>query len=312
MKSAFVNDQKQLIVGERPKPTPKAHELLVKVHATSVNPSDWKMQERFSKFGLSYYAGADFSGVVEEVGDKVSKFKKGDAVFAQKGPGGGTASEYLTIHENHVVRKPDRVSLEEAAGVPTAAITAWHGLVTYGKLKARQKVLIIGASGGVGSYAVQIAKALGAKVAAVSGPDNLEFVKELGADHVIDYTKNRVVKDRSLFGHFDLILDMISNEHYKDFFPLLKKRGEYVTSVTTLRNFTGKLKGKFSFWSKKATVILIPTRGLKQLNEISELVEKGKLITPIQRVFPLDEITEAYELSKSGRVSGKIIIKVHS
>ncbi|MBS7528921.1 NAD(P)-dependent alcohol dehydrogenase [Hazenella sp. IB182353] len=312
MKSAFLNKDKQLVVDFRSKPKPKSHELLIKVHATSVNPSDWKQMKNFAKLGLSYHAGADFSGVVEEVGEKVTRFKKGDAVFAHKGPGGGAASEYLTVHENHVLSVPDNVSLDHAAGVPTAAITAWHGLITYGNLKPGHKVLIIGASGGVGSYAIQIAKAFDAEVTGVSSGESIEMVKQLGADHVIDYKKNNVVKEERLFGEFDLILDMVSIGHYKEYFPLLAPKGQYVTSVTTKQNFMGKLKGLFSFGRKKANVIFVPTRGLEQLKEIRKLMEKGQIVTPVHDTFTLDDINQAYDLSKSGGVNGKIIIQMVS
>ncbi|SFS95549.1 NAD(P)-dependent alcohol dehydrogenase [Marininema halotolerans] len=309
MKAAFVDGNKQLVVGNKPKPKPKSHELLVKVQATSVNPSDWKMQKTFSKLGLSYRPGADFSGVVEEVGSKVTQFKKGDAVFSMKGPGGGTASEYLTVHEKRVVKKPDSVSFQQAAGVPTAGITAWHGLTTYGQLQPGQKVLIVGASGGMGTFAVQMAKALGAEVTGVCSTRNVDLVKELGADAVIDYTKGSVI-DPALFGQFDLILDTVTTDGYKKYFPLLTKKGVYVTSVTTAHNFMGKIKGFFSFGGKRATVILVPSLGIKQLQEISQLMAQGKLQTHIGEVFTLDKIKEAFELSKTGRTRGKIVIQV--
>ncbi|WP_258840409.1 NAD(P)-dependent alcohol dehydrogenase [Mechercharimyces sp. CAU 1602] len=306
-----MDKNKSLVVGEKPKPRPKSNEVLVKVYATSVNPADWKMEKTMSKLGLPYRVGSDFSGVVDEVGEKVTLLQPGDAVFALRGPGSGCASEYLTVHEKNVVKKPDEVSFEEAAGVPTAGITAWHGLTTYGNVQPGQKVLIIGASGGIGTYAVQMAKALGAEVTGVCSTNNVELVKNLGADHVIDYRQDRVI-DRRLFSKFDLILDTVATNEYKEYFPLLTQAGLYVTPVTTLRHFIGKLKGYMLRQRKRATVIFIPTRGVKQLMEISNLMSQGHVKTLIEHVFTLEDINQAFDLSKTGRARGKIIVRIHS
>ncbi|MDM4719303.1 NAD(P)-dependent alcohol dehydrogenase [Micromonospora sp. WMMA1363] len=309
MRAAFLEKGRGLIVGERPRPRPKANELLIKVHATCVNPSDWKWLRTMSRLGLQYKPGADFSGVVEAVGAKVTSCQVGDPVFALRGPGKGCASEYLAVPAGQVIKKPDDVSHEQAAGVPTAGITAWHGLTTYGKLTPGQKVLVVGASGGIGTFAVQMAKALGAEVVGVCSTRNVELVKSLGADHVIDYTKERVIAPAS-HGPFDLILDTVGNEDYKAYFSILTERGLFVSTVPSLRNLTGKLKGYVSTGGRRATFVLVPTRGLKQLKQISALMEQQKVSTYIGDTFSLDEINRAYDLSASGRSRGKIIIRV--
>jgi len=201
MKAVYINkfgSRDVLVYGERPKPIPKSDAVLIKVHAACVNPRDWLLREGiyFGRYVVGQFPvilGSDVSGVVESVGSKVQRFKVGDEVYAMQshlGKMGGYA-EYISVIESAVGIKPSNMTHEEAAAVPVAALTGWQALIKDAKIKKGDKVLIIGASGGVGTYGVQIAKAFGASVTGVCSTANVELVKSLGADRVIDYKKEK-------------------------------------------------------------------------------------------------------------------------
>lgn len=302
MKAIQINeygDENVLEYTDVERPEPKANEILVKIKAASVNPIDWKIRDgRGEKFGmkLPLTLGADLAGTVEEVGDKVSKFKTGDEVYGKILT--GCYAEYVIVKENEIGRKPNHINFEEAASIPMGALTSWQAIFDTAKLSSGQKILIHAAAGGVGSMAVQLAKAKGAYVIGTASARNKDFVKELGADEFIDYTSTNfedVVHD------LDVVYDTIGGDTHKRSFRVLKEDGFIVSLVEKpseemLQKY--KVKGK----------VIASVPNPKQLDEITELVEEGKIKTHIEKSFPLSEAKEAQKLSKKGHTRGKIIL----
>ena len=303
------------------KPEPEGKQLLIRVKAAAVNPLDWHYMRGspyIMRLGSGIGApkdprlGVDFSGIVEAVGDDVIGFEPGDAVF---GGMSGAFGEYVLMEEDwSVVRKPDSVSFEEAAAVPIAAITALQALRDAANVQAGQKVLINGASGGVGTYAVQIAKSMGAEVHGVCSTRNVEMVRSLGADHVVDYkTANYLEGDET----YDVIIDNVGNH------SLLSNRR--VMSDDGILVIVGGMPGDWlgPLMRPLGALIVSPFVGqqfspfLAQLNKadmqfLANLMEEGTLSSAIDRRFSLEEVPEAIRYSESGRARGKIIIAVDS
>jgi NADPH:quinone reductase-like Zn-dependent oxidoreductase len=305
--------------GEFEKPAPRDDEVLVKVYATSVNYGNVA-----SVSGKPFIArlstglmkpkclnpGSDVAGRVETVGKNVTKFKAGDEVFGDNLPGGaGTYAEYVCVPEKELALKPANVSFEEAAAAPQAALVALQGLRNVGKIQAGQKVLITGASGGNGTYAVQIAKALGAEVTAVCSTRNIELVRSLGADHVVDYSK----EDFSQNGErYDLIIAMGGYRPLKDYERALSLDGTFVWAG-------GQLKGLFEtmLWGARASrkgnktlTHLSHQSNQEDLVYIAELMEAGKVKSVIGRRFSLEETAEAFRYYQAGHMQGKVVITV--
>jgi NADPH:quinone reductase-like Zn-dependent oxidoreductase len=301
------------------KPVPTDNEVLVKIRAASVNPLDWhylRGSPYFLRLGSGIgkpkdtRLGVDFSGTVEAVGDGVTQFKPGDEVF---GGGTGAFAEYVMIPEGRsLVHKPDGVTFEQAAALPIAALTALQALRDKGQLKAGQKVLINGASGGVGTYAVQIAKAMGAEVHGVCSTRNVELVRSLGADHVFDYRNEDYTESGQAF---DLIVDMVGNH------SLLKNRR--VLSDDGILVIVGGPKGNWIAPLKRpiAAMILSPfvdqefklflaTFNKADLKELAGYVRSRTVRPVIDQRFTLGEVPDAIRYSEAGRARGKIIINV--
>ena len=300
-------------------PEPLAHQILVRVKAAAVNPVDWHYM-RGSPYIMRLMTGigapndqgmgTDFAGIVEKVGSDVTKFKIGDAVF---GGGGGPFAEYVLANASKsVAHKPTDVSFEQSAAMPIAALTALQALRDKGQLKAGQKVLINGASGGVGTYAVQIAKSFGAEVHGVSSGRNIEMVTLLGADHMFNYKTESYIESEE---RYDLIVDMISNHSISDNLKVLKKQGRMVIVGGGKGNWIGPLMP-----SIKAVVMnnfvdqelqqFVAQFNSKDLESLAELMRQGQLSSVIDRRYSLDEIQDAISYSESGRAKGKIIITI--
>lgn len=303
--------------------------VLVRVHASSVNPVDWKLRKGLLsalwKLRFPVIWGCDVSGVVEKTGGAVTLFKPGDHVYGFKHGHvaktyRGTYAEYAVVPENALARKPARLTHEEAAAIPLTALAAWQALVDLGRLQAGQRVLIHAASGGVGVLAVQVAKALGAYVAATAGTRNQDFLRELGADLPIDYTRERI--EEKLSG-YDLVLDGVGSTVWASSLHVLRRGGRLVTLTVPIPD---KPAGKLRFFStaiagvsrgsmrallggKRLLPLSVKPRG-GELEKINALIEAGKLHPVIEKVFPLEEIAEAHCLSESGHVRGKIVVKV--
>ena len=300
---------------------PEDHQVLIKVRAASANPLDWHYMRGtpyLMRMDTGWRApksprlGADVAGVVVEVGKDVTRFKPGDEVF---GTGGGTFAEYVRSSESKVVRKPAGLTFEQAAAIPVAALTALQGLRDKGHLHAGQKVLINGASGGVGTFAVQIAKALGAEVTGVCSTRNLELVRSLGADHVVDYTSEDVTQGAE---RYDVILDNVGTRPLLDFRRVMKPDGIFVIVGGGGPN-DGKLIGPMArplqglllapFVSQQFVMLLADIND-KDLQFISDLIVARKLTPVIDRIYTLSEVPAAIRYLEEGHARGKVIITV--
>lgn len=301
------------------KPTPKDNQVLVKVHAASANPLDWHYMR-----GAPFLArldgglqkpknpklGADIAGTVEAVGRDVTTFKPGDEVFGAASGLGGFA-EYAVSREDVVVLKPANISFEEAASTPVVGFTAIQGLRDTGQIKPGQKVLVNGASGGVGMFAVQFAKASGAEVTGVCSTRNLDLVRSIGADYVIDYTKEDFTRNGK---QYDLIYDAVGNRSVMAYQRALSPNGRCVIAgFTTLpRLFEHIIVGGLVSKIGSKTIGLMGTAqtNQKDLLVIKELLESGKVKAVIDKRFPLSETAEAIRYLESMRARGKVIITV--
>jgi NADPH:quinone reductase-like Zn-dependent oxidoreductase len=286
------------------KPTPKADEVLVKVHVAAVNPVDWKIREGFGeKLGLKLPVtlGCEIAGTVEAVGEGVEKFKVGDAVFGYISlQRNGGYAEYAIVKTGEIVQKPESLDFENAAAIPVGALTSWQAIFDKAGLQNGQKILIHGAAGGVGSMAVQLAKAKGAYIFGTASGKNEQFVKDLGVDRFIDYTKEKfeeVVKD------VDVVFDTVGGDTLERSFQTLKKGGFLVTTVQPPPEDLAK-----KFEVNAAMVNVQPNA--EQLAEITELVESGKVKTHVETVLPFAKVKKAHELSEAGRTRGKIVLIV--
>jgi len=301
-----------LAYGDTLKPTPADNEVLIEVHHASLNPIDWKLFK-----GLQYYPfkqivqGKDVAGTVVEVGKNVSKFKVGDKVYSYLSYtlGGGFA-EYAVSNENTVALKPNNMSFAEAAGVPLAGTTAWQAL-QLGNITADKNVLIIGASGGVGTYAVQLAKSLDANVTGVCSGKNVELIESLGADKVINYEKEDFSK--SLSG-YSIVFDAVGKHSLSACSEIMIPEGRYITTMPNKKSFfeiqKTKSKGVSNQQNQKAFLISAKASG-ECLEGFSRLSEAGELKSVIDRHFQLSELEEAYAYSRTGRARGKIIIDIN-
>ncbi|MFX1284774.1 MAG: NAD(P)-dependent alcohol dehydrogenase [Promethearchaeota archaeon] len=295
------------------KPVPKDDEILLKVHAASVNRTDshglrgTPFMARIVLGGLrkprTKILGYDFSGQVEKVGKKVAEFHPGDEVFGTNKGAGGFA-EYLCTTQELLLIKPPNVSFEDVATVPAVGVTALQGLQKHGKLQSGQNVLINGASGGVGTFAVQIAKSLGATVTGVCSTTNLDMVRSIGADEVIDYTQEdfTLLKEEM----YDLIFDAVAKRSFSDCKPILKSNGRYITTAFSPGLV---LKGKLRRGDKKMiSYVANPTKG--DLIFLKDLLEAGKIIPVIDRRYTLEQVPEAIRYLEEGHVKGKLIINL--
>lgn len=300
------------------KPTPKDDEVLVKVYAASANPLDWHHMRGAPflarlEFGLqkpkNTLLGADIAGRVEAVGKNVTQFQVGDQVFGDIHAGG--FAEYVCARESLLALKPANISFEAAAAVPVAAFTALQGLRDKGQIQPGQKVLINGASGGVGTFAVQIAKSYGTEVTGVCSTRNLDMVRSIGADHVIDYTQEDFTKNGQ---QYDLIFDAVGNRSVSDFKRALRPNGICaVAGFTTLSRlfqviFLGAWVSKTG--SKKIGLMETAQPNKKDLVFIKELLEAGNVVPVIDRCYPLHEVAEAIRYLEAGHARGKVVITV--
>jgi NADPH:quinone reductase-like Zn-dependent oxidoreductase len=297
------------------KPTPKEDEVLVKVHAASVNTLDLAMRgpflARIITGGLLkpkvQRLGADLAGRVEAVGSTVTQFQPGDEVF---GRGLGAFAEYVCASENKLALKPANISFEAAAAVPVAAFTALQGLRDKGQIQPGQKVLINGASGGVGTFAVQIAKSFGAVVTAVCSTRNLDQARSIGADRVIDYTKEDFTQNGQ---QYDLILAVNGYHPISAYKRALTPKGIYVTAGGSLAQiFQSMLLGPLVSMtgSKRIGFMGVAKPNKKDLVFIKELLEAGKVVPVIDRRYPLSETSEALRYLGEGHARAKVVITV--
>ncbi|HVV04574.1 MAG TPA: NADP-dependent oxidoreductase [Puia sp.] len=290
-----------LKVEEVARPQVSSHDVLIKVYASGVNPLDWKAREGYMKHSLPFIPGWDVSGVVEETGPAVKNFKKGDEVYSRPDTkGNGSYAEYVVAKDDELGHKPATIDHVTAAAIPLAGLTAWQGLFTHGKLRQGQRVLILGASGGVGSFAVQFAKCKGAYVIGTTSEPNLSFIRELGADEAIDYHKRGY---ENLIGHIDMVFDTIGGEAQKNTLRLLRPGGILVTTL--------KVEDAAPFEKKGVRITgMMGKSRPEDLEAIARLVDEGKVKPFIQKVFPLEKAADASRMSQEGHVRGKIVLRV--
>jgi NADPH:quinone reductase-like Zn-dependent oxidoreductase len=308
-----------LTYGEVERPAPRDDEALVKVHAAAINSGNMFMVtgkpflSRMSSGLLRpkyLNPGSDVAGRVEAVGKNVTKFKPGDEVFADNYGGGcGTYAEYVCVPENEVALKPANITFEEAAAAPQAALVALQGLRNVGQIQAGQKVLVIGASGGNGTFAVQIAKAFDAEVTAVCSTRNIELVRSIGADHVIDYTQEDFAQNGE---QYDLIIAMASYRPLRDYQQALRPGGIFVWAGGPLKGlFEAMLLGPWvSRKGNKKLTNLSHQQNQGDLVFMAGLMEAGKVKPVIDRCFPLEETAEAFRYYEAGHMKGKVVITV--
>ncbi|MBT8088327.1 MAG: NAD(P)-dependent alcohol dehydrogenase [Gammaproteobacteria bacterium] len=302
------------------KPVPGDDEVLVKVRAAAVNPYDWHFMRGspyIMRLGSGIGApddsrmGADFAGTVEAVGDGVKKFKPGDAVF---GGATGAFAEYVTVREDAALAlKPAAVTFEQAAAVPIAGLTALQALRDHGRLQRGQRVLINGASGGVGTFAVQIAKSYGAEVTGVCSTRNVDMVRSIGADHVVDYKQENYTESDE---QYDLIIDMVGNHSLSANRKVLKPEGILVLVGGPKGDWFGPLIGPLKAFLVSPFVsqdigMMLGRLHRDDLSLVGHLIEVGTVSPVIDRLYSLSELPDAMRYSESGRARGKIVITVN-
>ena len=297
-----------LVLKEIEKPTPKDNEVLIKICATSVCWADNALVRgkpfmvRLSSGLLKpkhTIPGIDIAGQVEAVGRNVKQFQPGDEIFGDIGDYGfGAYAEYVSVPENALALKPDNITYEEAAAVPQYAVVALQGLRHKGQIQHGQKVLINGASGGIGTFAVQIAKSFGAEVTGVCSTRNLDVVRSIGADHVIDYTQEDFTQKEQ---RYDLILDIVANLSISDYKRALTPKGNYVAVAFNVRAL-------ISLTGSKRVSQLSHEPNVEDLVFMKELIEAGKVVPVIDRRYPLSEVAEAFRYYGEGHPRGKVVI----
>ncbi len=306
MKAAVIKEYGAKVeVADVPKPKLLPDSVLIEVHASSVNPVDNMVRAGYLKEMLPiqfpFTMGYDVSGVVVEVGEQVTKFKIGDEVFSRPNSmQAGTIAEYALVKENELAIKPSNISHEEAASIPLVGLTAWQALVVKGNLQKGQKVLIHAGSGGVGTLAIQIAKHIGAEVATTTSADNINLVKKLGADKVIDY---KTQKFEEVLSDYDLVFDMMGGETMEKSFKILKKGG-------CLVSIKGQdTKGLAAQYGVRFEAFFMWPSG-EMLSQLAGLITKGVLKPIIDKIYSIEQTQEAYDYIQSGRAKGKLVISI--
>jgi alcohol dehydrogenase len=314
---------------EWPQPEPGAHDVLVKIHAASVNPVDFKIREGKLRpvlpYRLPFVLGNDLAGEVVGVGSAVRHFKAGDLVYGRANKMRiGSFAEFIAISEDDIAIKPASLDMVQAASVPLVALTAWQAFHDEFKLQRGHKVLVHAGSGGVGVFAIQIAKHLGAYVATTTGTGNVDWVRALGADRVIDYRKQDFA--RELDG-FDLVLDTLGGEALEKSIQVLKPHGTIISISGPPDPAFGKSMGANFLVQLAMRLMSRRIRRLadkhrmhyrfffmrpsgKQLRRIAALIDAGELRTVVDRVFPFDQTPDALAYVESGRVKGKVVVRM--
>ncbi|HEQ3524209.1 TPA: NADP-dependent oxidoreductase [Bacillus cereus] len=316
-------------MAEVPTPEINEYEVLAEIHAASINPIDFKIRDGKVKMLLKYeiplILGNDFAGVITKVGSKVTRFKVGDEIYARPRKNKiGTFAEYIAIHEDDIALKPKNLSFEEAASIPLVGLTSYQALHDIMQLQKGQKILIHAGSGGVGTFAIQLAKIMGAIVTTTASEAGANLVTSLGADEIINY---KTEKFEDILKNYDAVFDTIGGATLEKSFNIIKSGGNIV-SVSGMPNARfGKEFGSgffktllFSLASKKLTALeekhnaqysfLFMKPSGDQLRTIANYIEAGKIKPVIDRVFPFEDAQKAMEYSESGRAKGKLIVKI--
>lgn len=332
MKAYTINKygkEEKFLQSEIPQPTAKDHEVLIQIHATSINPLDFKLKNGEFKLFMPYrfplILGHDLAGTIVEIGSKVSRFNIGDEVYSRPSDYHiGTFAEYIAVNENDIALKPKGISFEEAASFPLVALTAWQAMVEKAQLKKGQKIFIQAGSGGVGTIAIQLAKHLGASVATSTSAANMDLVKSLGADVIIDY---KTQDFETILKDYDVVLNSQDEKTLEKSMRILKPGGKVISISgppdpayaqefhlawwmkvimffisSKIRKQAKKLNVEYSFLFMKANG--------QQLAEISNLIESGAIRPVIDKIYPIDQLNEAMDYVSNGRTKGKVVVKV--
>lgn len=290
-----------------PIPEINENEVLIKVKAAAVNPVDWKSRRGNISFltgkNFPFVLGTEVAGVVERTGSKVTGINPGQRVYAGLSYKGGGYAEYVKVNAEKVFLIPDNTSFVVASTYGVAGVTALQGLVLHGKLEEGMHVLINGASGGVGTYAVQIAKILGARVTAVCSAKNIELVKSLGADEVIDYNQNDFTRNKDVY---DIIFDAVGNRNFALAKQALRKKGVYVNPNPRIKLFITQFLTSLTGGKKARGILLKMIR--EDLKWVRDQIAINNIKVIIDKTYPMTEVQEAHRYSESGRVRGKIVL----
>ncbi|MBL3658132.1 NADP-dependent oxidoreductase [Fulvivirga sediminis] len=318
MKAVIINEfggTDVLKIEEVERPVPAADEILVKVYASGVNPVDRVVREGGNDvlrpyLNLPLIIGWDASGIVEEIGSNVTNFKKGDEVYGIPNfPGNGSYAEYIAAKASQFALKPESLTFNEAAAIPLTGLVAANSIFDFGKLEAGQRVFIQGASGSVGNFAVQFAKVKGAYVIGSCSTDNIEFVKQLGADEVIDYKTQHF---EELLQDIDVVFEASSvrdnNERLKSI-AVLKKGGIFISANVDFP-FDDAVKEAMEKKNVKGEFLAAQTNHLTWLNQFTQWINEGKVKVTLGKEYSLEEVAEAHEESETGQVRGKFILEV--
>lgn len=312
MQAVVINhygDEQQLEMATLPVPTIGEHQVLVQVKATSINPIDWKLREGYLQkmfdWAFPIVLGWDLAGTITQVGAKVTDWQVGDAVFARPDTTNrGTYAEFAAVDDHLLAHKPDNVSFEAAAAVPLAGETAWQALFEHGQLKAGQTVLVQAGSGGVGSYAIQLAKAAGAHVITTTSAKNFDLVRDLGSDEIIDY-RNESIIDR--VHNIDLVIDTLGGQSQVDAWQVLNPETGRQISIVGPAEATPDIIANTNLEFK--AIWLNPSGA--DLQKIADLMAQGAVKSIIDSVLPFsaDGLIQAHQLSATHHATGKIVIK---
>jgi alcohol dehydrogenase len=310
-----------------PMPVVGDYDVLAEIHAASINPIDFKVRNGSLRIMLKYdmplVLGSDFSGIVIQVGKKVKKFKIGDEIYGKPSKNGSFA-EYISTHEDDIALKPKNLSFEEAASIPLVGLTSYQALHEILQLSAGQKVLIQAGAGGVGTFAIQLAKAMGLYVTTTTSDAGAKLVKSLGADQIIYYKTEQF---DNLLQNYDGVLDTIGGETLEKAFKIVKRKGQIVSvsgmpnarfgeengagfiKTNLFRLMTRKLTKLEKKYNVKYSFLFMKPSG-RQLEILSDLIESGKIKPVIDQILPFEEAQKAMELSELGRTKGKLILKI--
>lgn len=303
------------------KPSPKDNEVLIKIAAASVNAADWRMM-RADPFLVRFFSGlfrpkknsilgADIAGYVESIGKNVSQFKVGDEVFGDVSESGfGGFAEYKCAKEHEIVLKPSNISFAEAAAMPLAALTALHALRDFGKINQKNKVLINGASGGVGNFVIQLAKYFEADVTAICSSSKIKLAKSIGADNIIDYTKEDFTQNTT---KYDLVIAVNGFRSIFDYLKILKPQGIYIMiGGGSKQLFQALLLGPLlSLVTNKNIVVVTSKPNQKDLHFLVNLIESKKISPIIDRTYPLIQLPDAIRYMEEGHANGKVVISIY-
>lgn len=320
MRAAYIEEfggNEVIRIGERPRPVPGRGEVQIRVRAAAVNPRDWMVRSgtypfRFTLPGFPIVLGGDFAGEVSALGAGVTGFSVGQRVFGmQRAFGGfGAFAQYVVARAALLAQIPPSLDFERAAAVPLAALTAWQGLYGDARLKPGETVLVNGAAGGVGSFAVQLAVAAGARVTGVCGERNLEYVRSLGAGDVLDYRRESFLEDPR---RWDVIFDAVGRETWSRCRPRLSPGGCYLTTVPKRADLASAALGGLArllvHRRPGCALILARSRG-DRLGSVARLIEEGRVRIYVEQVFDLDQVPEALDRSRTFHTRGKLVIRV--